>query len=44
MSREIAAVDREYEEGGRIARPSQRPRTRSIAVLDDSDENLVQAE
>jgi RING-H2 zinc finger domain len=29
MHREIAAVDREYEEGGRIARPSQRPHTRS---------------
>jgi len=29
MRREIAAVDREYEEGGRIARPSQRPNTRS---------------
>ena len=37
MHREIAAVDREYEEGGRIARPSQRPRTRSIALVDDSD-------
>ena len=27
MRTEIAAVDREYEEGGRISRPSQRPRT-----------------
>ena len=27
----MAAVDREYEEGGRISRPSQRPRTRSRA-------------
>ena len=27
----IAAVDREYEEGGRISRPSQRPRTCSRA-------------
>ena len=27
--REIAAVDREYKEGGRIARPSQRPLTQS---------------
>lgn len=30
-NREIAAVDRDYEKGGRIARASQRPRTRSIA-------------
>ena len=29
MRREFAAVDREYEEGGRIARSSQRPQTRS---------------
>ena len=29
MHREIAAIDREYEEGGRIARPSQRPLTQS---------------
>ena len=29
MHREIVAIDREYEEGGRIARPSQRPLTRS---------------
>lgn len=34
--REIAAVDREYVEGGRIARPSQRPRTRSIAQAIDT--------
>ena len=34
MHREIAAVDREYEEGGRIARQSQRPRTRSRAQTD----------
>ena len=27
----MAAVDREYEEGGCISRPSQRPRTRSRA-------------
>ena len=31
MRMEIAAVDREYEEGGRISRLSQRPRTRSRA-------------
>ena len=29
MRTKIAAVDQEYEEGGRISRPSQRPRTRS---------------
>ena len=29
MRTEIAAIDREYEGGGRIARPSQRPQTRS---------------
>ena len=44
MYREIAAVDREYEEGGRIARPSQRPRTRSVAQIDDSDEPLLAIE
>ena len=32
-NREIAAVDREYEEGGRIAHASQRPRTRSTAQV-----------
>ena len=31
MRTKIAAVDREYEEEGRISRPSQRPRTRSRA-------------
>jgi hypothetical protein len=35
---EIAAVDREYEEGGRIARASQRPRTRSRAQTVDTNE------
>lgn len=44
MRGEIAAVDREYEEGGRIARPSQRPRTRSIAQIDDSIEPSVSTE
>ena len=38
MHREIAAVDREYEEGGRIARPSQRPPTRSRAHTDNTNE------
>ncbi|HEY5235585.1 MAG TPA: hypothetical protein VIJ14_05365, partial [Rhabdochlamydiaceae bacterium] len=36
--REIAAVDREYDTGGRIARPSQRPRTRSTAQAIDTGE------
>jgi len=40
MCREIAAVDREYEAGGRIARPSQRPRTRS--TYDDRSEHTSQ--
>ena len=31
MHTKIAAVDREYKEGGRISRPSQRPRTCSRA-------------
>ena len=38
MHREIAAIDREYEEGGRIARPSQRPRTHSITRTDHTEE------
>jgi hypothetical protein len=40
-NREIAAVDQEYDEGGRIARPSQRPRTRSIANTIDTEEHSV---
>ena len=31
MRTEIAVVDREYKKGGRISRPSQRPRMRSRA-------------
>ena len=31
MRTKIVAVDREYEEGGQISRPSQRPQTRSRA-------------
>jgi hypothetical protein len=38
MRREIAATDREYVEGGRIARPSQRAHTRSATKRQRMDE------
>ena len=38
MHRKTATIDREYEDGGRIVRPSQRLRTRSTTRTDHINE------